>query len=607
MHLRGKSAVLHLVSHSTFMKNASASPASPHPLKFGFSSLGCPSFDLPEIRKLAAKFGQRFIEIRTINGSLDPAAELAAFPGGPAGAAGFLAEGGVQTIIVGSSFQLAKSPADARAGLETLAETAEKLGAPWLRVFGGGDWGDDFTDDLAETARAHREWWRELRASRGWQVDLIFELHDAFSGTPQIEALFARTGGPMALLWDAHHTWKLAGEDPNFTWEKLAEHIRHVHLKDSVSQPSDGQGYTYKHPGTGEFPTKQTLDLLAADAFTGVVSLEWEKQWHPTLDPLDEVLPAWVSVGAPYRMSHAAPAETAPKLVLRCNFNHVTLVPAAGPYFHGPAEQYLDMPGTEFPNNAPDATPHLGQFRVYFEGGTESQRTATITSDADKPDEKFLRFRITEPNSVIEWPTGPQRKSRIQTEVYGNRGLTEVYETVRLRFHPGMAALRECPQPFHWFTLFEIWNQSFWTDEPFPFRISIGIAKPTGETGDLYFHADANVPAGNNTFDKIWVETSTLPVPFGEWMTLELYYREGNAETGRCWFAVTQDGGRRTVLFDVHDYTHHPENAEPSGMKQFNPIKCYTSDWVVDFLKSRGQAAELDWDDLELWTNRQPD
>ena len=181
------------------------------------------------------------------------------------------------------------------------AAAGEALGARWLRVFGGGTWGDALTPEGAATARAHRAWWAQRRAERGWTIDLILELHDAFSGTPQALAFFARTGGPMPLLWDTHHTWKTAGEAAADTWRQLGAYVRHVHVKDSVPQPSDKLPYTYVAPGAGEFPLQKTLTLLADANFLGVVSLERERHWHPALAPLADVLPDWVRVTERFR------------------------------------------------------------------------------------------------------------------------------------------------------------------------------------------------------------------------------------------------------------------------------------------------------------------
>ena len=262
-------------------------------LKFGFSTLGCPDLDLAGVRALAVKHRQHYIEIRTLNGTVDFVPELAKHPGGAAGAREFLMEADVHVQLVASSFQLTRSTVAQRAQLASEAEAGEALSAKWVRVFGGGKWGEPLTAEQAATARAHRTWWNELRAARGWTIDLLLETHDSTSAAAAILDLMEKSGGPMPVLWDTHHTWKIGGETAAATWARLGPLVRHVNVKDSISQPSDKLPYTYVAQGSGEFPTPATLALLDAAHFDGVITFEWEKQWHPSLASLDSVLPDW--------------------------------------------------------------------------------------------------------------------------------------------------------------------------------------------------------------------------------------------------------------------------------------------------------------------------
>lgn len=586
----------------------------PAPLRFAFSSLGCPDLDPAGLRALAAKHRSRFIEIRTLGGTTDFVGQLARFPGGAPAVRDFFLEADVRVRLVGSSFQLARSPESDRASLIAEAETGEALGAKWLRVFGGGDWGDVFSPDRATIATAHRAWWDALRASRGWTIDLVLEVHDAFSGTPQILDFFDKTGGPMPLLWDTHHTWKIAGETASFTWAALGAHVRHVHVKDSVSAHSpDGHAYTYVAPGLGEFPTADTLTLLAEASFDGVASLEWEKKWHPSLAPLDDVLPNWNAATAAFRGRHVHASDAHPQLLLKIDFDTAQIVPSVGPYFHGPKIQYDDVLSTGPTSTAlgepTPQFPRVGPLRIYYEGGDESQRFAKIVPDESNPANKILRFSIAEPNAVVQWDTGPQYKSRVQGELYGNVELRDFFQKVRLRIPASLAVLRDYPDKITWFTLQEFWNHAGWTEEPHMFRFGFHLAKPDPAVGtDLYFGTGSQHQVDAKTYVDQWKEHNHhVPFPFGQWITLELYFREGDEKTGRFWAAVTPDGGTRTVLFDVHNITHHPKNSAPTGLKQFSPIKLYTSDTLVNWLKSKGHALVVDWDELELWTGRTPE
>jgi sugar phosphate isomerase/epimerase len=44
--------------------------------------------------------------------------------------------------------------------------------------------------------------------------------------------------------------------------------------------------------GKGEYPFGELSEALRSGGYAGAVSLEWERKWHPTLEPLEEVLAA---------------------------------------------------------------------------------------------------------------------------------------------------------------------------------------------------------------------------------------------------------------------------------------------------------------------------
>ena len=292
------------------------------------------------------------------------------------------------------------------------------------------------------------------------------------------------------------------------------------------------------------------------------------------------------------------------------------LTPAEGASFHGPRDQYEDVRGID--SNVPSPHdwedfgrhPNLGSFRIYYEDGDESQRFARILSDADDPTKRFLRFWIGRPNVSINWSDGVEHKARVQTELYGNTGLHEVFQSVRVRLHPSLAVLQDMQGTIDWLTLAEFWNQPFWeAQHTFPFRISFSIVKRDAARGaPLFFGAHAQTKIGEQKFDTLWDVTGRdMQLAFGTWMTIEIYYKEGDRNDGRFYVAVTPDGGSRQVLFDVHDWTHHPDNPSPKGLTHYNPMKLYTSAGLVDFVRQAGGTLEIDWSDFSIWQARRPD
>lgn len=249
------------------------------------SSLGCPELGLDDTLRLAHAAGISAVELRTLERTTDLPGLFERQFGSPAALAGHVARQSVRIVALDTSLRLADpKPGDWEAFL-AFVPWAEALGVRWLRVFDGG------APDLPAEPRweAWRRW-RELRAARDWQVDIMVETHDALFTGAAISGFLAGAPG-AAILWDSHHTWKRGGEDPVKTWAEIKAGVVHVHVKDSVSRPSARHPFTYVLPGAGEFPQTPLRAVLERE-FSGTVSLEWERQWHPYLPPLTEALAA---------------------------------------------------------------------------------------------------------------------------------------------------------------------------------------------------------------------------------------------------------------------------------------------------------------------------
>ncbi len=255
-------------------------------LRRAFSSLGCPEFTLDAAFALAEKHELDGFELRALGGTIELPGYFAAQFGSPAALAEKLGEAAGKILALDTSLKLIGSTPAERAGFLEFLPWAEALGVPRLRVFDGGrGLSDDALAEAAETVR----WWQALRRERGWRADLMVETHDALANAAAIRR-FALAAPGCAVLWDSHHTWLKGGEDPLVTWPAIRELVVHVHVKDSIDVPSARQAWTYVLPGAGRFPIAPLLAALRADLFSGPVSLEWERMWHPYLPPLDEAL-----------------------------------------------------------------------------------------------------------------------------------------------------------------------------------------------------------------------------------------------------------------------------------------------------------------------------
>lgn len=273
---------------------SAASPRSR--FQTGFSTLGCAELDLGQIMQLAVEHAVGAVELRVVAGRLDPVAALKERFGTPAGAAVWWRDqpACVRILTLQTSFKLAGSTAADREVLLETAPWADALGARWLRVFDGCA-GTDAGGNLSEMAGTII-WWREQRRSHRWRTDLAIETHDSLLTTADVAPLTDRFPD-IAILWDPHNMWKKGGEEPVAVWRAIRRQVAYVHVKDSIAQPSPRHQFTYVLPGRGEFPMGALRAALVADGFAGVLSLEWERHWHPYLPPLPEALQAMRASG----------------------------------------------------------------------------------------------------------------------------------------------------------------------------------------------------------------------------------------------------------------------------------------------------------------------
>jgi sugar phosphate isomerase/epimerase len=110
--------------------------------------------------------------------------------------------------------------------------------------------------------------------------------------------ILTRVGSPhFALLWDAHHSFVAGKEQPKDTWAALGRWMRHTHLKDSKAAGAERR---YVLTGTGEVPVREQVKVLAAGAYKGFYSFEWEKGWHPEIEEPEVAFPHYAKTVGSY-------------------------------------------------------------------------------------------------------------------------------------------------------------------------------------------------------------------------------------------------------------------------------------------------------------------
>jgi hypothetical protein len=252
-----------------------------------------------------------------------------------------------------------------------------------------------------------------------------------------------------------------------------------------------------------------------------------------------------------------------------------------------------------------DNHPNIGNFNLQYQGGDSTMRFAKIIPEPGRPNNHVLHFWLKEPN------VGGS-KGRIQANLYGNNGLKEFYQSVRIFLPDDFNTVRTFPKTLHWLTIAEFWNNITWDQKvPYRFRITLGIGKPVATTSDLYFIVDAEdcelFQDNRQKYSTVWAETNTnVKVPIGKWFTMEYYYKEGDQQNGRFYMAITPEKEDQEVVFDLQKITHNTQDPNPDGVSDFNPLKLYTSKDLIEHMKSNAKALQIYWDDFKLWKNKRP-
>ena len=237
--------------------------------------------------------------------------------------------------------------------------------------------------------------------------------------------------------------------------------------------------------------------------------------------------------------------------------------------------------------------------------GVSQDRNVSITNDPLNPMNHVLAFQI---NKATE--PGPPLKGRVSMNIGENKNLKEIYYKVRLMLPSDFEYLKDFTfRPGNWLTIMEFWENPDWTvPAPYPFRVTLYVINSPDHAG-LAFGVEAQTMDPNN-WQTVWrLTNSNFKLPFNEWLSMEVYYNEGNASTGRFYLAVTRSNSRKEVIFDERNFTYHPLNPSPAGLKFINPMKLYCSSTVVDWVsnhKPRNGILRVYWDDFEFWKNRSP-
>ena len=172
---------------------------------------------------------------------------------------------------------------------------ASDLGAPTVRVFPGapaekGPY--DRVPQLLEPreeadARAARRLTAVLEYAAEREVLVALETHDSHPTGQQIAAILDQVDGPVGAIWDVMHPWRV-GEPLEDSWAALATWLSLRHGSVQIKDAGLPDSTTPLLVGEGTLPTTEFAELLIREGYAGVVTLEWERAWHPEAAPLEE-------------------------------------------------------------------------------------------------------------------------------------------------------------------------------------------------------------------------------------------------------------------------------------------------------------------------------
>jgi sugar phosphate isomerase/epimerase len=267
-------------------------------MKLAFSTLGCPDWTLDQIASCVEANGYEGLELRGLQREFSLPDCPALAPGERAAVRRRFEGLGCALCAVDSSATFSSPEEQERSKavdeVRRYAELGADLGSRLIRVFGGnlaaGHTMDETISFMADSLR------RAAEAAAEAGLALVVETHDAFCLGADLARVLAaadhwlRASAPDAedakpdhpaclALWDVHHP--LAhGESVADTVRHLGSRLAHVHTKDA--RTVDGQrGYCLF--GEGDVPYREVFTALAEHGYTGYLSLEWEKAWHPDL------------------------------------------------------------------------------------------------------------------------------------------------------------------------------------------------------------------------------------------------------------------------------------------------------------------------------------
>ncbi|MEP2937072.1 MAG: hypothetical protein ABJM06_01675 [Gilvibacter sp.] len=247
-------------------------------------------------------------------------------------------------------------------------------------------------------------------------------------------------------------------------------------------------------------------------------------------------------------------------------------------------------------------------FQIYYQAGNKRQRRATIVDDplAPRGTNKVLKFEIRKAYPSDKRDKNSPRLGRIAAQLINVDITKGIKETGFSKLHYGFKMM--LPENYQlikndtayqnsWYTIAELWNNGGWSNLPYPYRIKLDIVKYRN-SNTLRFVVKGQFKE-NGKWQADWEKTNNwYDIPLGEWLDMDIYFKEGDARRGRFILKVN----KRTII-RAKNRTHHPDakGRAIDGMTHVDLLKLYTGGDKIDHMLELGVRPTIYWDDFIIY------
>lgn len=245
-------------------------------MKFSFMSFSTPELNFNQMLAVALQYGFQGVEPRMSSGHKH-GIELEASKQDIKEFKLMSEVSGIEICCLATSCKFS-DPETYAGNIETAKRTIElasEIGAPVIRVFGGG------IPDGCPREKSFElivESLGKLADIGESNVTVCMETHDSWCGAKMVADIMKAVGKPsIAVNWDIMHPALKAGYSMRDAFDALKPWIKHVHLHDG--RITDGK-LTLLPVGDGDVDHRTALTLLKESEYTGYSSGEWIN-WEP--------------------------------------------------------------------------------------------------------------------------------------------------------------------------------------------------------------------------------------------------------------------------------------------------------------------------------------